>query len=406
MQIESEKNVDLTGSNQHGFKRKCSTSTLSSALLSQISRALDNEDYVILASLDLSSAFDLVNIDLLIKRLKIIGLPKDVIDLISAWLSERSFYVSIDGVNSVIFDLLLGTVQGSILGPVLYAIFVSPIFDIADLSAFADDTFIPKSNSSLPRLIVDMEKSLEAITKWLKKSGLIVNQAKTECCLFYKNDCAQVNLKIGDCTILTKKSINVLGVIFDSKLQWSEHVAKAVQKSNRSLNALKIIRKFFNTKELIALVTSNYFSVLLYNSEIWQSSNLKVVLQQKLFSASSNALKMCLHYPKTNISHLNIHKLTKRATPSMYCNYKSALQLFKLFNECTPLTEWCHLNFDIINTSRQQFFEIKLNYMLRIGQNVLCNKLHHLNGKIPLEWLNLSFDNYKIKCKNKLLTFT
>jgi hypothetical protein len=68
LQIESDKKIDFTGSNQHGFKRKCSTSTLSSALLSQISRALDNEEYVIVASLDLSSAFDLVNIDLLIKR--------------------------------------------------------------------------------------------------------------------------------------------------------------------------------------------------------------------------------------------------------------------------------------------------------------------------------------------------
>ena len=405
LQIESDKKIDFTGSNQHGFKRKCSTSTLSSALLSQISRALDNEEYVIVASLDLSSAFDLVNIDLLIKRLKIVGLPKDVIDLISVWLRNRSFYVNINEVNSVFFDLHLGTVQGSILGPVLYAIFVSPMFDIAEFSAFADDTFIPKSDSSLPRLIVDIEKTLEQITKWLEKSGLIVNQAKTESCLFYKKDCAPVYLNVGDSTILTKKSINVLGVTFDSKLQWSEQVSMAVQKSNRSLNALKIISKFFNTTELITLVTSNFFSVLLYNSEIWQSANLKAVLQQTLLSASAKALRMCLHYPKNRISNLNIHKITNRATPSMHCKYKCALQLYKLFNECSPYTEWCHLNFDIINTSRQHYFEIRQNHNLRIGKNALCNKLHNLNGTIPLEWLNLSFDNYKIKCKNKLLTF-
>jgi retron-type reverse transcriptase len=70
LQIHDENNVDFTGANQHGFKQKHSTSTLSSALLSQISRALDDEEYVIVVSLDLSSAFDLVNINLLIKRLK------------------------------------------------------------------------------------------------------------------------------------------------------------------------------------------------------------------------------------------------------------------------------------------------------------------------------------------------
>jgi hypothetical protein len=70
LETQTEKNVDLTGLNQHGFKQKCSTATLSAALLSQISRALEDEEYVIVASLDLSSAFDLVNINLLIKRLK------------------------------------------------------------------------------------------------------------------------------------------------------------------------------------------------------------------------------------------------------------------------------------------------------------------------------------------------
>ncbi len=109
---------------------------------------------------NLSSAFDLVNVELLLKRLKIIQLPKDVIDLISVWLSNRSFYVSIDGQNSIIFDLPLGTVQGSILGPILYAIFVSPLFDLYDLSNFADDTFILICNKNLPVLIYNLKKNL------------------------------------------------------------------------------------------------------------------------------------------------------------------------------------------------------------------------------------------------------
>jgi hypothetical protein len=132
---------------------------LSSDLLSQISRALENEEYMIMTRLDLSSAFDLVNIDLLIERLKIIGLPKDVIDLLTVWLPDRSIYENINVVSSVFFDLHLGAAQGSILGQVLCTIFVSPIFNIADFSAFADDTFIPKLDSSLPRLIIDIEKN-------------------------------------------------------------------------------------------------------------------------------------------------------------------------------------------------------------------------------------------------------
>jgi hypothetical protein len=86
--------MDLTNHLQHGFKRKCSTSTLMAVLQSQIARALEDEDFVIVVSLYLSSAFDLVDTNLRIKRLKMVGLQDDVIRLIEAWLENRSFYVS------------------------------------------------------------------------------------------------------------------------------------------------------------------------------------------------------------------------------------------------------------------------------------------------------------------------
>jgi hypothetical protein len=82
------------------------------------------------ASLDLSSAFYLVDTNLLIKQLKFVGLLFDVIKLMKAWLKNTSSYVSTDDANFTLFDLLLGTVQRSILGPILYAIFVSTLFDM------------------------------------------------------------------------------------------------------------------------------------------------------------------------------------------------------------------------------------------------------------------------------------
>ena len=78
------------------------------------------------------------------------------------------FLSSIDGTNSVLFDLLHGTVQGSVLGPILYAMFASLIFDIVSLLTFADDSYTRVSNSNKDELIKDTEKILEAFTKWLK----------------------------------------------------------------------------------------------------------------------------------------------------------------------------------------------------------------------------------------------
>jgi hypothetical protein len=79
---------------------------------------IDDEDNVIVVYIDLSSALDLININLLI-RLKIIGLPSVLIDLNLVWLRSRLFYVSIDGENSISYNLLLGTGQGLVLGPIL-----------------------------------------------------------------------------------------------------------------------------------------------------------------------------------------------------------------------------------------------------------------------------------------------
>ena len=105
--------MDLTGVQQHGFKHAKSTATAGLIIQSILSCSLDSNNYAPMASIDLSAAFDLVNIKLLIKRLKIIGLPADVVQLIELWLSHRSFYVTVNDENSMVIDLNCGIIQGS-----------------------------------------------------------------------------------------------------------------------------------------------------------------------------------------------------------------------------------------------------------------------------------------------------
>ena len=104
------------------------------------------------------------------------------------------------GRGSIVHLLDVGTVQGSILGSILYAIFVSPLFDIAKITKFADDNFILKVKKCVNALIVDMKKTLEIIIKWLKDSGLKVNYSKTEICLFYHADTQPIQIVINGFT--------------------------------------------------------------------------------------------------------------------------------------------------------------------------------------------------------------
>ena len=405
LEIQELNNCDITGINQHGFKRNRSTSTMSLEIQNIIARALDEDKLVLLASLDLSAAFDVVNIDLLIKRLKIIGLPGDIVELIRIWLKDRMFYVSIDGVNSMLYDLLLGTVQGSILGPVLYAIYISPIFDLEQLFAFADDKFVPKVGVNKEALVKDMEVSLSAIRIWIKQSGLKINENKTEICLFSRQSSDQVTVKIGPDEVVSKDNINVLGVLFDAKLEWSLHIKNAIEKSAKALNALSLIRRYFNSNELLQLVTSNYFSILYYNSEIWHVHCLKLYDKKLLLTASARALKLATHYRDPLISYKNLHVNTKRATPDMYCDYKLSLLLYKTFNLCQPESEWTELNFCQTLMSRQSCFHVNKSNRLKVGLNCLCNRFHHINDKIPLVWLNEPFLAFKLECKKLFLSF-
>ena len=100
-----------------------------------------------------------------------------------------------------------------------------------------------------------MKKDLEAMTKWLKDSGLKVNESKTEVCLFHRNDCQPISFFINDSKVTSSSTMNVLGITFDSKLQWSNQVNNCIRKSLRALNAIRLIKSHFTTDELKQLIT-------------------------------------------------------------------------------------------------------------------------------------------------------
>jgi hypothetical protein len=144
-----------------------------------------------------------------------------------------------------------------------------------------------------------------------------------------------------------------------------------VNKSNPALNALKIIRKYFNTKELLQLVTSNFYSVLCYSNEVWQLNNLKQRDKSLLLTSSSNALKMATHCCVPYISFQQLYVTKNRATREMYSNYTLSLDLNKTFNTCVPMTEWSHLNFNQTLMPRQTKFHVNKTINLRVGMNAL-----------------------------------
>ena len=137
---------------------------------------------------------------------------------------------------------------------------------------------------------------------------------------------------------------------------------------------------------------------------LFPSQKGKNNLKQKILSSSAKAIKTCVKFCTADISFIRMHEIYDRATPEKYLTYKHALCLHKLMNSTAPYTfEWVSLNFNQILTSRQTTFKIIKDNKQKIGLNALANRLTILNGKIPLEWLNMNIESYKIKCKKEFL---
>jgi hypothetical protein len=119
--------------------------------------------------------------------------------------------------------------------------------------------------------------------------------------------------------------MNVLGLTFNSKLNWGPQVSCAIKGANNSLQPIKMIRKYFKTSEIIQLLTSNFYSKLYYGSEIWNLPTLNSNCKKLLLSASADALKLCNAFYNPSILYVDLHKLHRRALPNNFCTYIQAL---------------------------------------------------------------------------------
>jgi len=173
--------TDFTGSKQHGFKKHFSTTTAMLQIQAKISEIFEDGKKASLMSLDLSAAFDVVDHKLLLKIMEETGIPKDITELIKNWLQNREAFVEICGYTSYFFK---GAVQGSVLCPLLFAIYVIDILSVEPVTVYADNNYLVCSGEDKNSLKENTEKSSKSLIKFLQNSGLKVHEAQTELVTF------------------------------------------------------------------------------------------------------------------------------------------------------------------------------------------------------------------------------
>jgi len=399
---------DFTGESQHGFKKGHSTVTTLLQLQHEIAENINQGLYHAVLSIDLSAAFDTVNPDLLLKRMSICGIPNDITDLLRDWLKDRKAYVEIGGESSEFFDVPEGTVQGSVLGPVLFAIFIAPMFDIIKATSYADDSYLSEFDQSLGELKRKIQNSANKLTKWFKSSGLVVNEQKTEFCIFHKTQKVTCEITVGTTRINSQMYMKALGVFIDVNLKWENHINYVSKQCDKINMGFRILKKYFNQNELLQLATSLYYSKLYYASEVWLWPNMPTGLLKILTSTSSKILKTITGIKCDQTDHISfyeLHKRTNRATPKMMSLYTQATAMHRIISNQTPMVIFTDLALHHVDSTRHYKPTFVKSSWNRSGDNIFRNRVQKMCNELQTDMTTLSYERLKIVAKRNFLRF-
>jgi hypothetical protein len=224
-----EKSKILT-ENQYGFRRNKSTEIAIVNLVSKITKAIDEGKYTIGIFLDLSKAFDTVDHDILLKKMEHYGVRGLTLTWFKNYLMNRKQIVKFKQENSKEMKITTGVPQGSVLGPLLFLLYINDIQNCSDVVSFvlfADDTNAFYSNSGINIAKETMQREMNEILKWLNTNKLSINTTKTKLILFRarnKKQLTEIDIKINDQSIEQVKCTKFLGVLIDETLTWNNHI--------------------------------------------------------------------------------------------------------------------------------------------------------------------------------------
>ncbi len=269
---------NLLDSNQSGFRSGHSTETALLSVVEALRLARSASKSSLLILLDLSAAFDTVNHQILSPMRNGIQEPHSSG---FSYLSDRSFKVSWRGEVSKSQHLATGVPQGSVLGPLLFSVYMASLGSVIQKHGFsyhcyADDTQLYLSfHPDDPMIAARISACLTDISCWMKDHHLQLNLAKTELLVVSANPSLHHNFtfQLGSSTITPSKTAKNLGVVIDDKLNFSDHIAKTARSCRFALYNIRKIRPFLSehaTQLLVKLLFCPDLTIAMLSWQVFQ----------------------------------------------------------------------------------------------------------------------------------------
>ena len=327
---------------QSAYRLGHGVETALAKIKNDIDRAIDDGKGAIMVLLDGSAAFDLVNIDILLKRLKIgFGVSDHVISWFSSYLRHRRQQVMINSSISDEIELNIGVQQRSILGPLLYLIYITPLsrlirnHDVMN-HGYADDVqlykfFLRNCQTSLYNAISKVNGCIDDVSKWMVQNRLKLNGDKTEFMLigtqpFIRNLRDFPHLIVNGSRVYNKPVVRNLGAKFDNILSMSAQINDVVRICTYLMRGIRRVKHFVDYRVLNTLVVTNVLSRIDFVNCLF--TGLSSYSLHKLDVVINNAARLIVNVPVRNHitpTLINLHWLK----PKFRIEYRCIVMIYK-----------------------------------------------------------------------------
>lgn len=273
-------NNHLLNPHQHGFRKGHSTETATICFTDEVRRSIDQGLLTGSIFIDLSKAFDSVNHDILLHKLHAYGVRNGELEWFRNYLSNRVQQVCFQNTLSNAEGITSGVPQGSILGPLLFVIFINDLpkaLPSSKLLLYADDAVIFNSAKDVREIEKSLSNSLNQVQSWLRNNCLFLNQSKTECILFGTgsklSNANDFNIEINGESLKRVFKFKYLGVVLDECLSWKEHLKYILTKAGRRVGRLKRLRKNITKHVSNTVYKSFILPIFDYCDTVWSCCN-------------------------------------------------------------------------------------------------------------------------------------
>lgn len=325
---------------QFGFREGHSTIDQLARIVNIITENFNNKKHTGALLLDIEKAFDTMWHEGFIYKLIKYNFPVYLILLLYSYLKNRSIFVCLNDITSIYCNLSAGVPQGSVLGPILYIIFTNdaPMMKEVGTSIFADDKMFFVSSYRISAIVKKLQTALDKNKRYFHRWKIKLNETKTESIIFTKRrPLINSNIKINNHVIPWSDNVKYLGLYLDTKLNFTEHVKKVIEKAIGKLIMLYPIfnrRSFFNSHSKKTIYKVAVRTAFTYACPVWSlTSKTNYDKLQRIQNKFLRLIGSYRFYTPIKFMHnqLNIEPITEFIE-------RHAISYFaKTKNHCNPL---------------------------------------------------------------------